>query len=201
MGQIATFALLALALDLISGYAGALPLGHGLFFAFGGYLIAMHMLKAGYVRGGVTPDIMTFMGWAEPPAHCAFFESFPHALGLILLPHGLVAFAYGYVSFRSWVGVVFFAIITQVLTCVAMLRMFRNDTGFGGGNGMTGFGTLLGAPVGAPATVVWLATVLVAVLLAAFPWASSIRARRRPRSLSRSRSGWRWAGAGRSRAR
>jgi urea transport system permease protein len=168
IGQIATFALLAIALDLIWGYAGVLSLGHGLFFALGGYLIAMHMLKAGYVFGGVTPDIMTFMGWTELPAHWAFLESFPYALALILLLPGLVAFVYGYVSFRSRVGGVYFAIITQALTYVAMLLMFRNDTGFGGNNGMTGFTTLLGAPVGAPATVVWLATASVAVLLGAF---------------------------------
>lgn len=168
IGQIATFALLAIALDLIWGFGGILSLGHGLFFALGGYLIAMHMLKAGYVYGGVTPDIMTFMGWRDLPAHWTFFESFPYALALILILPGLVAFLYGYVSFRSRVSGVYFAIITQALTYVAMLLMYRNDTGFGGNNGMTGFTTLLGADVGAPGTVVTLATVSLAVLLVAF---------------------------------
>lgn len=168
IGQIATFALLALALDLIWGFGGILSLGHGLFFALGGYLIAMHMLKAGYVFGGVTPDIMTFMGWSELPAHWSFFESFPYAALLILLIPGLVAFIYGYVSFRSRVSGVYFAIITQALTYVAMLLMFRNDTGFGGNNGMTGFTTLLGIDIGAPSMVIGLATASVAVLLVAF---------------------------------
>src|SRR6056297_3212246 len=168
IGQIATFALLALALDLIWGYGGILSLGHGLFFAVGGYLIAMHMLKAGYVFGGVTPDLMTFMGWSELPPHWAFFESFPYALLMVFLLPGLLAFLYGYVSFRSRVSGVYFAIITQALTYVAMLLMFRNDTGLGGNNGMTGFTTLLGIDVGAPGMVTGLATVSVAVLLIAF---------------------------------
>lgn len=168
IGQIATFALLALALDLVWGFGGILSLGHGLFFALGGYLIAMHMLKAGYVYGGVTPDIMTFMGWSELPAHWTFFESLPYAALLILLIPGLVAFVYGYVSFRSRVSGVYFAIITQALTYVAMLLMFRNDTGFGGNNGMTGFTTLLGVDIGAPGMVIGLSTASVLVLLIAF---------------------------------
>jgi urea transport system permease protein len=168
IGQIATFALLALALDLIWGFGGILSLGHGLFFAMGGYLIAMHMLKAGYVYGGVTPDIMTFMGWSELPPHWTLFESFPYAVVLIVLVPGLIAFIYGYVSFRSRVSGVYFAIITQALTYVAMLLMFRNDTGFGGNNGMTGFTTLLGVDIGSSGMVVGLATVSLLVLLVAF---------------------------------
>lgn len=168
IGQIATFALLAIALDLIWGFAGVLSLGHGLFFAIGGYLIAMHMLKAGYVYQGIVPDIMTFMGWTELPVHWSFFESFPYALVLIFLLPGLLAFAYGWVSFRSRVSGVYFAIITQALAYVAMLLMFRNDTGFGGNNGMTGFAGLLGMPAGRPSTAIWLATASTATALAAF---------------------------------
>lgn len=168
IGQIATFALLAIALDLIWGFAGVLSLGHGLFFALGGYLIAMHMLKDGYVNAGVVPDLMTFMGWTELPGYWAFFESFPYAAVLILVLPGLLAFAYGWISFRSRVSGVYFAIITQALTYVAMLLMFRNDTGFGGNNGMTGFVSLLGMPMGAPSTAVWLATASTAAALGAF---------------------------------
>ena len=174
IGQIATFALLALALDLIWGYGGILSLGHGLFFAVGGYLIAMHMLKAGYVFGGVTPDLMTFMGWSDLPLHWAFFESFPYALSMIFLLPGLLAFLYGYVSFRSRVSGVYFAIITQALTYVAMLMMFRNDTGFGGNNGMTGFTTLLGQDIGGRGMVVGLATASVLTLLVAFIGCSAL---------------------------
>ena len=168
IGQIATFALLAIALDLIWGFAGVLSLGHGLFFALGGYLIAMHMLKSGYVHQGIVPDLMTFMGWTDLPAHWAFFESFPYAVALILVLPGSVAFAYGWMSFRSRVSGVYFAIITQALTYIAMLLMFRNDTGFGGNNGMTGFVSLLGMPMGAPSTAVWLATASTGAALAAF---------------------------------
>lgn len=168
IGQIATFALLALALDLIWGFAGILSLGHGLFFAMGGYLIAMHLLKAGYVYNGITPDLMTFMGWTDLPVYWAGFETFPYALALIVLVPGLVAFVYGFVSFRSRVSGVYFAIITQALTYVAMLLMYRNDTGFGGNNGMTGFSTVLGADIGANGTVVLLATASLLMLLIAF---------------------------------
>jgi urea transport system permease protein len=168
IGQIATFALLAIALDLIWGFAGVLSLGHGLFFALGGYLIGMHMLKAGYVYQGVVPDLMTFMGWTELPSYWAGFESFPYVLALIVVLPGVVAFAYGWVSFRSRVSGVYFAIITQALTYVAMLLMFRNDTGFGGNNGMTGFVSLLGLQMGAPSTAVWLATASTAAALVAF---------------------------------
>jgi urea transport system permease protein len=168
IGQIATFALLAIALDLIWGFAGVLSLGHGLFFAMGGYLIAMHMLKEGYVNAGVVPDLMTFMGWTELPGHWAFFESFPYTAALILILPGMLAFAYGWMSFRSRVSGVYFAIITQALTYVAMLLMFRNDTGFGGNNGMTGFVSLLGLQMGAPQTAVLLATASTGAALAAF---------------------------------
>ena len=168
IGQIATFALLPIALDLIWGFAGVLSLGHGLFFALGGYLIAMHMLKDGYVNAGVVPDLMTFMGWTDLPGYWAFFESFPYAAALILILPGLLAFAYGWMSFRSRVSGVYFAIITQALTYVAMLLMFRNDTGFGGNNGMTGFVSLLGLQMGAPQTAVWLATASTAATLVAF---------------------------------
>ncbi|MDV7202420.1 urea ABC transporter permease subunit UrtC [Roseovarius sp. 10] len=168
IGQIATFALLALALDLIWGFAGVLSLGHGLFFALGGYLIAMHMLKAGYVYQNITPDIMTFMGWTELPNYWVFFESFPYAVMLILLAPGMVALLYGWISFRSRVSGVYFAIITQALTYVVMLLMFRNDTGFGGNNGMTGFTSLLGLQMGEHSTAIWLATASTAALLLGF---------------------------------
>jgi urea transport system permease protein len=168
IGQIATFALLAIALDLIWGFAGVLSLGHGLFFALGGYLIAMHMLKSDLVYQGVIPDLMTFMGWTDLPLYWAFLENLPYTLVLIVILPGLVAFIYGWISFRSRVSGVYFAIITQALTYVAMLLMFRNDTGFGGNNGMTGFGSLLGLYLGAPETAIWLATASTATTLAAF---------------------------------
>ncbi|MDQ0513213.1 urea ABC transporter permease subunit UrtC [Ancylobacter amanitiformis] len=169
IGQLAAFAVLALALDLIWGYLGILSLGHGLFFAIGGYVVAMYLLKHSFVVTGTVPDFLQFMGWKEFPFYWAGFEFFPYALGVAVAVTLLVSGIFGYVSFRSRVGGVYFAIITQALVYVAMLLMFRNDTGFGGNNGMTGFSVILGQPMGtsgmitalAVASLVTLALVLV----------------------------------------
>ncbi|NDV87934.1 urea ABC transporter permease subunit UrtC [Aurantimonas aggregata] len=166
VGQLAAFALLALSLDLIWGYAGILSLGHGLYFAVGGYIAAMHLLKSSYAATGILPDFLQFMGWSEFPSFWWGLESFPYALIMLCLVSGVVAFVFGYVSFRSRVGGVYFAIITQALVYVAMLLMFRNDTGFGGNNGMTGFAVILGFPAGSRAVTVGLAAASLAVLLA-----------------------------------
>jgi urea transport system permease protein len=144
LGQIACFGLLAISLDLIWGYAGILSLGHGLFFAIGGYLIAMHMVKVSFLETQTPPDFMLFMGWKDLPAYYAGMESFAYILVAIIAVSALVAFIFGYISFRSRISGVYFAIITQALVYVAMLLFFRNDTGFGGNNGMTGFTSLLG---------------------------------------------------------
>lgn len=167
-GQIMAFALLALALDLIWGYAGILSLGHGLFFAFGGYLVAMHLLAETHALTGVLPDFMQFMGWTSFPAFWWGFERPLYALLLILvLPTALAALV-GYVAFRSRVGGVYFAILTQALTYTAMLLMFRNDTGFGGNNGMTGFGYVLGRPINTPGVTIGLAAASAAAVLLAY---------------------------------
>lgn len=153
IGQIACFGLLAISLDLIWGYAGILSLGHGLYFAIGGYLIAMHMVKVSFIETQTPPDFMLFMGWSELPAYYAGMEHFPYILLAIIAVSGLVAFIFGYISFRSRISGVYFAIITQALVYVAMLLFFRNDTGFGGNNGMTGFTTLLGMPLAERSTI------------------------------------------------
>lgn len=148
IGQLAAFAVLALSLDLIWGYLGILSLGHGLFFAIGGYVIAMYLLKHSFEVTGTVPDFLQFMGWKEFPFYWAGFDFFPYALFVAVAVTGLIAGLFGYVSFRSRVGGVYFAIITQALVYVAMLLMFRNDTGFGGNNGMTGFAVIFGWPMG-----------------------------------------------------
>lgn len=154
VGQVMCFALLAMALDLMWGGAGVLSLGHGLFFAFGGYLAAMHLLKTAYAQTHVLPDFLQFMGQSAFPGFWwPFGSAWLSILAIILLP-GVLAFIFGYVSFRSRVNGVYFSIITQALTYTAMLLMFRNDTGFGGNNGMTGFVSIAGLPIGgARATV------------------------------------------------
>ncbi len=164
VGQLASFAILALSLDLIWGYLGILSLGQGLFFGIGGYAIAMHLLKHGYDVSGRTPDFMQFMGWSSLPFYWAGFGLFPYAMLVTAVVTLVVAGLFGFVSFRSRVGGVYFAIITQALVYVAMLLMFRNDTGFGGNNGMTGFSLLFGWPIGSPSVTVALATASVACL-------------------------------------
>ncbi len=164
IGQFAAFAVLALSLDLVWGYLGILSLGHGLFFALGGYVMAMYLLKHSFVVTGTVPDFLQFMGWKGFPFYWAGFESFPYALLVAVVATGLIAGSFGYVSFRSRVGGVYFAIITQALVYVAMLLMFRNDTGFGGNNGMTGFTVMFGWPMGTSSAITALAVVSLAVL-------------------------------------
>jgi urea transport system permease protein len=164
IGQLAAFAVLALALDLIWGYLGILSLGHGLFFGIGGYVVAMHLLKHSFEVTGKVPDFMQFMGWSTFPFYWAGFGLFPYALLVAAAVTLLISGVFGYVSFRSRVGGVYFAIITQALVYVAMLLMFRNDTGFGGNNGMTGFAVIFGWPIGSRGVVIAMAVVSVALL-------------------------------------
>jgi urea transport system permease protein len=164
VGQLAAFAVLALSLDLIWGYLGILSLGHGLFFGIGGYVVAMHLLKHSWEVTGKVPDFMQFMGWHEFPFYWAGFGFFPYAVLVTVIVTLLISGVFGYVSFRSRVGGVYFAIITQALVYVAMLLMFRNDTGFGGNNGMTGFAVVFGWPIGLRGVVIAMAVVSVLAL-------------------------------------
>src|ERR1700730_9752763 len=169
IGQLATFAVLALSLDLIWGYLGILSLGHGLFFGIGGfgmgaYVVAMHLLKHSYEVTGKVPDFMQFMGWKEFPFYWAGFGYSSYAIVVAAFVTLLIAGVFGYVSFRSRVGGVYFAIIPQALVYVAMLLMFRNDTGFGGNNGMTGFTVMFGWPIGLDGVGIAMAAVSVLVL-------------------------------------
>jgi urea transport system permease protein len=165
IGQLAAFAVLALSLDLIWGYLGILSLGHGLFFSIGGYTIAMYLLKHSFEVTGKVPDFMQFMGWTSFPFYWAGFGFFGYAVLATAVVTLLISGIFGYVSFRSRVGGVYFSIVTQALVYVAMLLMFRNDTGFGGNNGMTGFTLLLGWPIGTKGAVVAMAAVSVIVLV------------------------------------
>lgn len=144
IGQIAAFALLALSLDLLWGFCGILSLGHGLFFAIGGYLVAMHLVKVTFDATGTPPDFMLFMGWDSLPFYYFQLDSIAYLIVAIAAVTTVVSFVFGYVSFRSRVTGVYFAIITQALVYMVMLYMFRNDSGFGGNNGMTGFKEIFG---------------------------------------------------------
>ena len=150
LGKILCYAICALAMDLIWGYTGILSLGHGLFFALGGYAMGMYLMRQigsdGQYKSPM-PDFMVFLNWKEFPWHWGFSESFAGQMLLVVLVPGLLAFVFGYFAFRSRIKGVYFSIITQALTFAAMLLFFRNETGFGGNNGFTDFKRILGAPI------------------------------------------------------
>ncbi len=147
-GKILCYAMVALAMDMVWGYAGILSLGHGLFFALGGYAMGMYLNRAMTAASGNLPDFMQFMQWTHFPWYWQGTEHFAYALFLALAVPGLLAFVFGFFAFRSRIKGVYFSIITQALTYAAMLLFFRNETGFGGNNGLTDFKVLLGFPVG-----------------------------------------------------
>jgi urea transport system permease protein len=159
-GKYACFALLALALDLVWGYAGILSLGHGAFFALGGYAMGMHLMRQIGTRGvygdPMRPDFMVFLNWPQLPWYWYGFDHFAFAVLIVVLVPGLLAFVFGWFAFRSRVTGVYLSIITQALTYALWLAFFRNDMGFGGNNGLTDFKDILGFDLHAPATRVGL---------------------------------------------
>jgi urea transport system permease protein len=149
-GKILCYAICALAMDLIWGYTGILSLGHGLFFALGGYGMGMYLMRQIGSDGNYKselPDFMVFLNWKELPWHWALSDSFIAQMLLIVLVPGALAFVFGWFAFRSRIKGVYFSIITQALTFAAMLLFFRNETGFGGNNGFTDFKRILGVPI------------------------------------------------------
>ncbi|MDR3451913.1 MAG: urea ABC transporter permease subunit UrtC [Rhodoferax sp.] len=150
VGKIMCYAICALAMDLIWGYTGILSLGHGVFFALGGYAMGMYLMRQigrdGNYKSDL-PDFMVFLDWKALPWHWTFSNSFVATLVLIVAVPGLVAFVFGFFAFRSRIKGVYFSIITQAMTYAAMLLFFRNETGFGGNNGFTDFKRILGMPI------------------------------------------------------
>jgi urea transport system permease protein len=150
-GKWICYAILALSLDLAWGYAGILSLGHGAFFALGGYAMGMHLMRLIGPRGvyghPVLPDFMVFLGYRELPWYWLGFDSFAFAMLMVLLVPGLLALVIGFLCFRSRITGVYLSIITQAMTYALMLAFFRNDMGFGGNNGFTDFKELLGMPL------------------------------------------------------
>src|SRR5258706_11971157 len=167
-GKIMCYMIVAIAMDLVWGYAGILSLGHGLFFALGGYAFGMYLMRQigadGQYRVNM-PDFMVFLDWKEFPWQWWSSESFWWCAFLVVAVPGLIAFVFGYFAFRSRVKGVYFSIITQALTFAAMLLFFRNATGFGGNNGFTDFKRILGLPITTPETRIILFTFTAAVLI------------------------------------
>jgi urea transport system permease protein len=171
LGKFLCFAICALALDLIWGFGGILSLGHGLFFALGGYGMGMYLMRQ-IGRDGQyqvdLPDFMVFLNWKELPWHWALSDSLPGQIFLALAVPGLLAAVFGYFAFRSRIQGVYFSIITQALTVAAMLLFFRNETGFGGNNGFTDFKRIAGLAITSPGMKVGLCVASGVALIACY---------------------------------
>jgi urea transport system permease protein len=171
-GKYACYAILALSIDLIWGYCGILSLGHGAFFALGGYAMGMYLMRQIGTRGvyahPILPDFMVFLNWPELPVYWYGFQHFPYALLMVVLVPGALAFVFGWFAFRSRVTGVYLSIITQALTYALMLGFFRNNFGFGGNNGLTDFKDILGFNVQAQSTRAALFAISVAALILGF---------------------------------
>ena len=156
LGKYLCFAILALALDLAWGYCGILSLGHGAFFALGGYAMGMYLMRQigsrGVYANPVLPDFMVFLNWKELPWYWHGFDMFWFAAIMVMVAPGLLAFVFGWFAFRSRVTGVYLSIITQALTFALLLAFFRNDMGFGGNNGLTDFKDILGFNIQAQGT-------------------------------------------------
>ncbi|VAW50802.1 Urea ABC transporter, permease protein UrtC [hydrothermal vent metagenome] len=147
-GKYLTYALLALSADLVWGYLGILTLGHGAFFALGGYAMGMYLMRQIGERGvygdPLLPDFMVFLNWQELPWFWLGFDNFWFAMVMVFLVPGVLAYVFGFLAFRSRVTGVYLSIITQAMTYALMLAFFRNEMGFGGNNGLTDFKDILG---------------------------------------------------------
>ena len=174
VGRIMCYAICALAMDLIWGYTGILSLGHGVFFALGGYVMGMYLMRQIGREGNYKsdlPDFMVFLDWKTLPWHWTLSDSFMATLILIVVVPGLVAFVFGFFAFRSRIKGVYFSIITQAMTFAAMLLFFRNETGFGGNNGFTDFKRLVGVPIATAPMRMFLFALTGVILLAFFLFA------------------------------
>ena len=169
IGKILCYAIVAVAMDLIWGYAGILSLGHGVFFALGGYAFGMYLMRQIGRDGSYQsdlPDFMVFLDWKELPWYWSGSDHLLWALVLVLVVPALLAFVFGYFAFRSRIRGVYFSIITQAMTYAFMLLFFRNETGFGGNNGFTDFKRILGYSVTTPEMRVLLCSLSAMMLMA-----------------------------------
>jgi urea transport system permease protein len=172
VGKWICYAILALAIDLIWGYCGILSLGHTAFFALGGYAMGMHLMRMIGNRGvfghPVLPDFMVFLNWPELPWYWYGFQHFALALFMIVAVPGALALVFGWLAFRSRITGVYLSIITQAMTYALMLAFFRNDMGFGGNNGFTGFKDLFGISLQLPEMRIALYVASLAALVLTF---------------------------------
>jgi len=171
-GKYLCYAILAVALDLVWGYCGILSLGHGAFFALGGYAMGMYLMRQIGTRGvyanPILPDFMVFLNWKELPVAWWGFNFFPYAMAMVMIVPGLLAFAFGWFAFRSRVTGVYLSIITQAMTYALKLAFFRNDFGFGGNNGLTDFKEIVGFNVEADGTRYAMFSITAVALILAY---------------------------------
>lgn len=174
LGKMMCFAICALAMDLIWGYTGILSLGHGLFFALGGYAMGMYLMRQIGLDGNyksALPDFMVFLDWKTLPWQWAGSASFIFQMAMVIVAPGLLALVFGFFAFRSRIQGVYFSIITQALTYAAMLLFFRNETGFGGNNGFTDFKRILDVPIATGGTRMVLFVITGLILLGFYVFA------------------------------
>ena len=170
-GKFLTYAILALGLDLLWGYAGVLSLGHGVFFGLGAYAMGMHLMLEIGSKSVYQSSLPDFMVWNQVKTLPLFWWPFHSAaftlLAIVLVP-ALFGFAFGYLAFRSRIRGVYFSIITQALALSAWLVFNRNEMNLGGTNGLADFKTIFGFPLSRPGTqrALYVATALT--LIAAY---------------------------------
>ena len=187
VGKYLCYAILALAVDLIWGYAGILSLGHAAFFALGGYAMGMYLMRQIGPRGvyghPVLPDFMVFLNWESLPWFWLGFDRFWFAALMTALVPGALALVFGWLAFRARVSGVYLSIITQALSYALMLAFFRNDMGFGGNNGFTDFKDIVGFSLQADGTRVALLVTSAAALAASYIGCRAIVASRAGRVI------------------
>src|SRR3954454_10828194 len=170
IGKIMCYCVVAVAMNLIWGYAGILSLGHGVFFVLGGYAFGMYLMRMigheGQYQSDL-PDFMVVLDWKAYPWFWSFTDHFWYSAMLVVLAPAVLAFVFGYFAFRSRIRGVYFSIITQAMTFAFMLLFFRNNTGFGGNNGFTDFKRIADFTITAPATKAALYLITLAALLGA----------------------------------
>jgi len=156
LGKYLCYGLLAIAVDLVWGYLGILSLGHGAFFALGGYAMGMYLMRQIGSRGvygnPLLPDFMVFLNWQHLPWFWHGFQWFWFAMLMVILVPGFLAAIFGWFAFRSRVTGVYLSIMTQALTYALLLAFYRNEMGFGGNNGLTDFKDILGFSLQTDAT-------------------------------------------------
>jgi urea transport system permease protein len=167
LGRFLALAVLALGISLIWGTGGILSLGQGVFFALGGYAIAMH-LKLASADPGSVPDFMQWSGLNTLPWWWAPFSNPVFAIAMVFILPGLAAAALAYLVFRRRIGGSYFAIITQALALAASTLIISQQQFTGGFNGLTGFTSAFGFVLGDPHTQFGLYWVTLAVLAIAF---------------------------------